>query len=739
MSHGSPTYGGRAALEPQPSADPTSRSALTPRAWLVRSAPWLLALAVYAIAALAVTWPVAEDPTGTVFGAPGDATGNITLLRYRNDLGVGPLSNALTTEENAPFGVTLPGATSLPQIAIEGPMQVVGLVTGSEVFAFNLAVLLGVILTAFTCFLLCWHITSNAWAAGVAGVAYGFNPWILERAAGHVHFTHLWSLCLVTLGLIMIREGRGRRAWLLFGAAAVFGLYTNTYFALFIGVILTAFIIADVGAALLHRATAPVRPAVRRGALAAGIYVAALIPQALVSVLQRSQIDGLLAGTRSPDDSYHYGSRWWEWLVPSERHPVFEDWTAPFRLSHLHLSNPGETNIYLGVTVIALALVGSVTAVLAWRRRRGGPGWPATFAGALVVVGFITSLPSHITILGWDAPMPSAALYHVVEPWRVYARLFAVVAIGVAMLAAIGVAWLLGRLPERAPAFVVPVIAVALAALVAFDLSARHTHFSSRNTPIYDMLAAQKDDAPRVEYPLVPPTSGRHLAYIFYTEGSGHPLMNGGRPGTVAAGIQGGLTDPSFTNVAPALAALGTRWAIVHGDAYAGQPVPVPGKGFRLVGRSTTDALYEVTAAPAIAIAAPSVGFGTAEPAGGGRSTQWMLGRRGDLTVFNPSSRPVDVTLRFSVASFARPRDFTIRNAGRVVARGRAGDAAVDVVIPLRTRPGETVLKVSTPTKADAIAKVLGVPDARSVSLQFSNIEVSRTARAGAAAAGARG
>jgi hypothetical protein len=142
-----------------------------------------------------------------------------------------------------------------------------------------------------------------------------------------------------------------------------------------------------------------------------------------------------------------------------------------------------------------------------------------------------------------------------------------------------------------------------------------------------------------------------------------------------------------------------------------------------------------VTAAPAVAIAAPSVGFGTAEPTADGGSTQWMLGRRGELTVFNPSARPVDITLTFGVASFARPRQFTIRDGGRVVARGRAADAPTDVVIPLRARPGETVLRVTTPTKPDSIAKVLGVPDARLVSLQFSDIEVRRTARAAPAAA----
>jgi hypothetical protein len=692
------------------------------RAWLARAAPWLLALAVYLVAAIVVTWPVAAEPTETVFGAPGDATGNITLLRYRNDLGVGPLSNALTTEENAPFGVTLPGATSLPQVAIEGPMQAVAWVTGSAVFAFNLAVLSGIVLSAFACFLLCWHITGNAWAAGVAGVGYGFNPWILERAAGHVHFTHLWSLCLVVLGLILIREGRGRRAWALFAAAMVFGLYTNTYFALFIGVILVAFIVADVGAALLARTPGGLRPPVVRGAIAVGAYIAALIPQAIVSVTERSKIDALLEGTRSATDSYTYGARWWEWIVPSETHPFFKDWTGPFRMARLHFSNPGETNIYLGVSVLVLAGIGVAVAIL-WRRRPDGPGWVAVFAGVLVVAGFITSLPSHVTVLGRDVPMPSAALYHVVEPWRVYARLFAVVAIGVAMLAAFGIAWLMGRVPRRTW----PVVAAALAALVAFDLAAQHSTFSARNNPVYDLLAEQGDDAPRVEYPIVPPTVGRHLAYIFFTEGSKHPLMNGGRAGTVEASLQGGLLqDPSRSNVAPALAALGVRWAIVHGDAYGGGPVPTPGAGFRLVGRWSTDSLYRVVAAPAPAIAAPSGGFDIPEPTPDGHSTQWMMGKRGTLTVLNPGTRPLDLVLRFTVGSFARPRTFTIREGGRVLARRTTDGAGVRIAIPLRVQPGATDLSVTTPTAADSIAKVLGIPDPRSVSLQFSEIDVSR-------------
>ncbi len=717
MPEGSPTPDGRVAVKPGRPTDRVVRSAAATRAWVARSAPWLLALAVYAIAAIAVTWPVASDPTATVFGAPGDATGNITLLRYRNELGVGPLSNAVTPEENAPFGTSLPGATSLPQIAVEWPMQIVGKATG-EVFAYNLAVLLGITLSAFCCFLLCLHVTGSPWASGIAGVGYGFNPWILERAGGHVHFTHLWSLCLVVLGLLLIREGRGARGWLLFGGATVIGLYTNTYFALFIGVIIAAFVIADLGTALVRRSEGDLRSAaLKRGVLAASIYVAALIPQAVVSITERSRIDGLLLGTRSPEDRYNYGARWWEWIVPSDRSPWFSDWSAPFRLSRLHSSNAGETIIYVGLTVLALAIVGTVVALVA-RRRPDGPGWTAWFAGCIVMAGFVTSLPSRVTVLGRDIPMPSEALSQVVEPWRVYARLFAVVSLGLAILAAIGATWLLARLPRRAR----PIIAVGLAAVIAFDLAARDTTFSADTPPIYALLARQNDDAPRVEFPLVPPTEGRHLAYIFFTEGAKHPLMNGGRTGTAAASIQGRMQDPSRAWVASALATLGVKWAIVHGDAYSGPP---PEKGFRLIGTRTTDRLYRVVARPQPALAAASENFGTVEPADGGQSTQWLQSKRGTLTVFNPGVRARDVTLRFTLASFARERPFTIGFAGRILARGRATGTPTPVDLTLRAAPGTTILRIRTPIAPDSISEVLGLPDTRSVSLQISDIQVA--------------
>lgn len=694
-----------------PGASPMDRL----RCLLVRGAPWLIALCVYIVAAVVTTWPVAADPGGTVFGTPGDATGNITLLRYRNDLGVGPLSNAVTPDENAPFGIALPGAISLPQVVVEGPAQLVAAISGNAVVAYNLAVISGLVLTAFACFALCVFITGNPWASGVAGVAYGFNPWIVERAHGHVHFTHLWSLPLIVLALVWIRRGAGWRGWLAFGLALTAAAYTNTYVSLFAATIIGAFIVADMGAAALRRSGRRLRDAFSRACFAAALLVAVMLPQAIVSVVQADKIDGLLAGTRSPQDLYTYGSRWWEWLVPSYRHPVFDEWTAPYLIARQHLSNPSETTLYLGTVMLLLAAAGVAVTVLA--RRRGTPAWPGALAMCLVVAGLIISLPRGISPFGFEIPMPSAVLSQIVEPWRVYARLFAVVALGVALLAAIGLTRLLAALPRR----VVPVAAVALAALVAFDLSLKSTSFSAATPAVYEELARQPDEAPRVEYPLTPPTQAPHLSYIFYTEAAGRPLVNGGRAGTTGGAFHGRMFDPLAPWTAPALAGLGARWAVLHSHIYGGPP-PVLGAGYRFVGDFDGSMLYAVTAEPPPVMAVPGDGFGGPEQQDGGRFAQWLNGAEGAIAVINTTDRPRSVSLRFTTTSFYRPRDVTVTQAGAVIARKRVFVRPTPMEFTTTVPPGLTSLDISATPGADAIARVLRNQDPRRVTLRLSGI-----------------
>jgi hypothetical protein len=678
------------------------------RALLGRHGHWLAALAVFAAVAVVITWPLARDPGATVFGTPGDATGQIALIEYRADLGVGPLSSRTTPDESAPFGLPLPGATALPQVAVEEPLQIARSILGDAVAAYGVVLLLGLILTPLAAYLLCRHVSGSWWGGMVGGLAYGFNPWVIEQAHGHVHFVHLWPLPLLVLGLVGAREGR-RWGWPLYGAATLVALYVHTYFTLFVGALIAAFLIVDLVGPLVARRWGLALAALRRAGIAVGVAAVALIPQAVWLQTHRDRIDAALAGTRSPTDTTTYGSRWFEWVVPSYRNPYFDEWTAPYRAARLHGSNFAETSLYVGLVVLALAILGAVVAVLA-RRAERPRARAAALAGAIVVVGLITSLPRMIHPLGVGLPMPSYLISKVVDEWRVYARLFAVVEIGLAALAAIGVAWIVARLGRRAG----PVAALALAALTLVDLSIDSVHFPSGAPPVYALLAEQPPGA-RVEYPLVPPVEGRHLGYIFSTEAAGRPLLNGGKPGTLGGAVDGRLADPSRPWVAPALAALGVRYAVLH------DPGTLPAPGFRPIGARPGGTLYRVAAAPAPLMAVPADGFGAPELRPDGGHDQWLERRTGTIAVLNQTARRTRVRLSTTVAPFIAARDLVVRDGDRVLLRRRIARptrVAFDVTVP----PGTTRLAVETDRPPTRIGTVLGNADPRRVALRFAGI-----------------
>ncbi len=693
--------------------------------------PYAGAFVAYLMFAVWRTWPVPAHLTSLVFGTPGDASGNIALLRYRDELGVGPLSNMVTPLEGAPFGVPLPGVTSLPQVVVEGAAQLIALVSGSAVVAWNVMVIAGLTLSAFSCFVLCRHITRNSLAAFIAGLAFGFNPWILERAHGHYHFTHLWSLPMIVLGLLLVREGRRVGAgWLLTSAGLAAAAYTNTYITLFAGTLVAAFIIADAGAALLRRRRERVVAALRRAGIVAGVFVVVLIPQAIVAVTQAGKIDDALAGTRSPLDIYTYGARWWEWLVPSYRHPVFGDRSGGFLGARLHGSNLGETALYVGWSMILLAFVGVV--VMLVRRRRGVPAWTAALGLTIVLAGLIVSLPAHVHVLGIRVPTPANVISVVAEPWRVYSRLFAVVMLGVAILAAIGAVAVFRRVPPA----VVPVVALLLIGLVAFDLDARTVHFSAEAPAVYRALGDEPDAAPRVEYPLAAPITGTHLGYIFQTEAARRPLINGGRDGGIGFALNTDLRNPADPATPRALAALGARWMVLHTAQMPEGTSERLAPGFRRVGRWGTDELYRIIADPAPAVAAPADGFGPVDPFGVDLAPQrWLETGTGTIDVYNPSDAPVSVTVDLRAYSFATPRRLTIRQGDRIVFNRSVSPDGTVVGFDISAPAGISSLTVETTPGPVRVGSVTETDDQRMVSVMLSRVDVRSATRAEAPAA----
>jgi hypothetical protein len=326
------------------------------------------------------------------------------------------------------------------------------------------------------------------------------------------------------------------------------------------------------------------------------------------------------------------------------------------------------------------------------------------------------SLPGTITPFGIEVKTPAAAISLVVDGWRVYSRLFAVVQLGLVVLAAIGLALVIRSLPTMARA----AAALGVGGLIMFDLLSRSLTFNAIPPPVYRAVAALPGEAPRVEYPLSTPLTIEHLVYIFQTEAAGRPLVNGGRPQSWTGGLQGRLADPTAPWTAPVLAAIGARYAVVHP-----QQDPLPGSGFRRLGEySFGQSLYEVTAAPARVFAVPGDGFGLAEPTPGGRFTQWLERSEGTLVVYNAARRVAAVRISFTASPFAGPRTMILRHRGRAIATARLTGPR-RIVADIRAKPGVNAVQLTVDPAPTAIADAVpGSTDPRSVAVQLSGVTV---------------
>jgi hypothetical protein len=136
-------------------------------------------------------------------------------------------------------------------------------------------------------------------------------------------------------------------------------------------------------------------------------------------------------------------------LLPAPSHPLFGALSRPFERA---ISNHDSWGA-LSLTALALA------ALALWKRR----SWPVAAWGVFTVVALVGSLGTALLVAGNKlAPMPYAiaAQLPVLKALRVPGRLAEIAALGLALLAAYGLAWWLPRLGARSRRAFVGVLAL---------------------------------------------------------------------------------------------------------------------------------------------------------------------------------------------------------------------------------------------------------------------------------------
>jgi hypothetical protein len=655
-----------------------------------------------------LTWPLVTHLSHSIYGAPGDPYGTMAFFSELVNHHYNPFLPGTISQVAAPTGIPIPwprDLASAPEIyTLYGLTALFGAIP-----AYGLYTLAGYTLTGLVTFLFVRRLTGSTWAALIAGWAFAFYPFAAINGQGHLDFVHGWVLMLAVWRMLELLWQPTRRNGLWAGLAVALSMWWSPYFILFGGVTYAA---GTAVAMLLAWREGRVRSILVPQLIAASIVLVFMAGLGALAIAGGGE--GIGARTHTKPELEEYGARPPEYVLPDVQSPLLGSATRSF-LRKYPLGGAGiESTLYVGVTVILLALV----AFAAFLRRKLAPR-PAKAVPVLwgiALAAAITSMSPEARIFGVWIPLPSHFIAEVSSTWRVYSRFVIIVMLALTALAAIG----LGALIRGRPSWVKLAVMSLATIAIPLDLWApQHGHVYRITTPgIYQTLARLPMGLV-AEYPLS--DSGVDLYKdVFFENAYGKPMINGYEEESAQERLAFSVDLLHSPATAARLATLGVRYVLVNAKprSWGWPPSGTPGAGFRLIAHEPHANLYIVTARPrSPALAAAGTGFGETEYTHAG--TVSLLERPSGMVALVGTCTSCNGVLSMTLASYAQPHKVTIRTEHGRVLRRETIDSAVRMSLPLHFSKHATVEVSATPAPQQ-LAKAEGSPSA---SIEISNPE----------------
>jgi hypothetical protein len=679
--------------------------------------PWPAALAAYAAIFVAVTWPMAARLNSATYGGPGDGWALIWQTWFRHEHGLTFFSPARNLDLAWPFGTESASAVLLSNAATELPNQLMLALGVPDVAAYNLLVIGVVVASSMAMYGVARRFGCPPEVAFWAGLVYLLAPWHLDRAAIHPTLALMAALPLLALGIVewIRRPGLGSGA-LVVGATAL-AVYSHVYYALFAGMVLVLSL--PVALAVAGRRRQLRAMAARTAALGGALAVVAL-PLALALALQRSEVDLQLARPLYLAD---LAAQTHLYLLPAVGNPVFGDMSAGYLAARGLVPNTGELALYLGWITILLAVVG-LGAVALGR----APRLPVAAAVVMCVVGLVFAAPARVTLpLTGEVRGPVSYLQEQVDFISTPARFFALTLTGVTLLAALGMAAVVRRLPSRALRLAV-VAALALLSSLELMIGPDDRVVATAAPPVVRAVERHVPaDAALAQYPSADRSLRPVADQLFWQVFHGRPLLNGASVGTVEDFVRREVSQPTDPSVPGELALLGFGWATYEPAAYAFLAGGideaygyVPPAGFETVEKlSDGSRLMRVTATAAPGIGVRARGF---HAEGGRPGFLWMDGARASLLVCATARG----SFRLRSQGFAFAVDRRLRIGPRSVVALPAGDQPRPFSARVDLEPGWqwVPLRLTGSLPARPADIVPGSDDRRELSVSLTGFRV---------------
>ncbi len=371
----------------------------------------------FLLLSIAWTWPLATRLWSRIPHAPGDPVLNIWILWWNTQ--AVPFSDAWWSP---PIFYPMHGAFGLSEhlagiAAFTAPFHFVGL---TPIAAYNVALILCGFLSGYFAFLLGRSLTGSAAAGLVAGVAFAIAPYRASQLSHLQVLTSQW----MPLALFAMHQhlDDGRRRWLvLFAAAWLLQALSNGYYLLFFPLLVGLWLLWFV----------KWRTSARRGLAIAGTFAATSLLLAPV-LLRYHEIQSGLGLRRSLGEMVMFSANLRSFIQPAD---LLRFWPS------LPVATQ-EDNLFPGVTVVVLTLLGAAACVWRGRLREAVAHRSAGlfYAGSAILLWWLCLGPANATQSPWLHPYGLLTWLPGFEGLRVPARFTMVATLCISLSAAIAAA-----------------------------------------------------------------------------------------------------------------------------------------------------------------------------------------------------------------------------------------------------------------------------------------------------------
>lgn len=532
---------------------------------------WLLATIFFVVCAAIYMGSAVTGCQENFYGAPGDGSGGMGWFQWAD--GNDPTWDH-TDKSNYPYGESLKRPQFITSYLEYFPYWFFSIMT-NQLCGLNILAFFGFVSSGLTMFgLVRWLLKS--FGLGIfAGYAVAFAPYHVIKSETHIAYSYSgFFAALIWIFIAFYRKPSYKLA-LAAALAYASSFYFDGYFVFISTVLLAILLLALVASRLFdfrveksrlsfglyaRKLTDFLRTNAKYLVLALVATAVLLAPVVYVAHKYGNKISSGLSSSRSSieQEATTFSAQPLDYLLPNPFHPLLYGDYTQWRLHNVHNSNLSENNLYIGYTMIVLAVIGVVAAFRS-RTRLPVSGIRFTVVTSLliIIIAGICALPPRVEIFGISLQTPSALLIQVTANWRVLARLFMIIHIAWVLLASIGLYFLARQLKGKVR-IVVIVLACALTVfeflpnkttpIWTFQKATPHVYYEIKNDPSIKVMA---------EYPVIDSPSATLPFTFTFQQVHGKSLINANDSNTPQRYMRQAINGIRDDQTLPVLRALG--------------------------------------------------------------------------------------------------------------------------------------------------------------------------------------